>query len=155
MSESENKTAESQNTQPKSKLKLIIAVCVVVIVIAVAAVWGWNAYQANALNTAEANCAEASETTRVAQNQYNALVNGDAADASEITADEVKDASTVENLAKLLDEEPPTSGTCAVDGVDALNEQVGVYETSTKWYGDQLKALEQAVQAVNDSKISK
>ena len=69
-------------------------------------------------------------------NEYNALLNGDAADAAAVKAEQVKDSKTVESLGKELKASAPEYEGCVAEnaqGLDAatvkLNEQADWYET--------------------------
>lgn len=86
--------------RPKWLLPLIAVVCAVILV--VAGIIGWNAYSGAKLAEAKEACATAADTVRNNANEYNALLNGDAADAAAVKAEQVKDAKTVESLGKEL-----------------------------------------------------
>ena len=66
--------------RPKWLLPLIAVVCAVVLV--VAGVVGWNMYRGAKLAEAKEACATAADGVRSQANEYNALLNGDAADAA-------------------------------------------------------------------------
>ena len=68
--------------RPKWLLPLIAVVCAVVLV--VAGVVGWNMYRGAKLAEAKEACATAADGVRNNANEYNALLNGDAADAAAI-----------------------------------------------------------------------
>ncbi len=86
--------------RPKWLLPLIAVVCAVVLV--AAGIIGWNAYSGAKLAQAKETCATAADTVRNNANEYNALLNGDAADAAAVKAEQVKDSKTVESLGKEL-----------------------------------------------------
>ncbi|KOA61542.1 hypothetical protein BBM1114_11280, partial [Bifidobacterium breve MCC 1114] len=79
---------------------LIAAVCAVILV--AAGIVGWNAYSGAKLAEAREACAAAADTVRSNANEYNALLNGDAADAAAVKAEQVEDSKTVESLGKEL-----------------------------------------------------
>ena len=91
--------------RPKWLLPLIAVVCAVVLV--VAGVVGWNMYRGAKLAEAKEACATAADGVRSQANEYNALLNGDAADAAAVKAEQVKDAKTVESLGKELKASAP------------------------------------------------
>ena len=66
--------------RPKWLLPLIAVVCAVVLV--VAGVVGWNMYRGAKLAEAKEACATAADGVRSQANEYNALLNEDAADAA-------------------------------------------------------------------------
>ena len=74
--------------RPKWLLPLIAVVCAVVLV--VAGVVGWNMYRGAKLAEAKEACATAADGVRSQANEYNALLNGDAADAAAVKAEQVK-----------------------------------------------------------------
>ena len=138
---------------PKWLPPLIAAVCAVILV--AAGIIGWNAYSGAKLAEAKEACATAADTVRSNANEYNALLNGDAADAAAVRAEQVKDSKTVESLGKELKAMAPEYEGCVAEdaqGLDAaavrLNEQAGWYETHEK-------SLSKAVRAVTESKAAK
>ena len=142
-----------ERKRPKWLLPLVAVVCAVVLV--VAGIIGWNAYSGAKLAQAKETCAAAADTVRNNANEYNALLNGDAADAAAVKAEQVKDSKTVESLGKELKAMAPEYEGCVAEdaqGLDAaavrLNEQAGWYETHEK-------SLSKAVRAVTESKAAK
>ena len=142
-----------ERKRPKWLLPLVAVVCAVVLV--VAGIIGWNAYSGAKLAQAKETCAAAADTVRNNANEYNALLNGDAADAAAVRAEQVKDSKTVESLGKELKAMAPEYEGCVAEdaqGLDAaavrLNEQAGWYETHEK-------SLSKAVRAVTESKAAK
>ena len=114
--------------RPKWLLPLIAVVCAVVLV--VAGVVGWNMYRGAKLAEAKEACATAADGVRNNANEYNALLNGDAADAAAVKAEQVEDSKTVESLGKELKASAPEYEGCVAEdaqGLDAatvkLNEQ--------------------------------
>lgn len=108
--------------RPKWLLPLIAVVCAVVLV--VAGVVGWNMYRGAKLAEAKEACATAADGVRNNANEYNALLNGDAADAAAIKAEQVKDSKTVESLGKELKASAPEYEGCVAEdaqGLDAIN----------------------------------
>ena len=144
----ENITEPSKDGRkcPKWLLPLVAAVCAVILV--VAGIIGWNAYSGAKLAEAKEACVTAADTVRNNANEYNALLNGDAADAAAVKAEQVKDSKTVESLGKELKASAPEYA----QGLDAaavkLNEQADWYETHEK-------SLSKAVRAVAESKAAK
>ena len=132
----ENITEPSKDGRkcPKWLLPLVAAVCAVILV--VAGIIGWNAYSGAKLAEAKEACATAADTVRNNANEYNALLNGDAADAAAVKAEQVKDSKTVESLGKELKAMAPEYEGCVSEyaqGLDAaavkLNELADWYET--------------------------
>lgn len=142
-----------ESGRPKWLVPAIAAGAAVVLV--GAGFGGWYAYTTHELNVAKTACAQASESVREAANAYNLAVNGDAADASVIKVDQVKDAKTVDALAKALKETAPGYEGCVTDGKDGLDAATVKLNSQAKWYESHEKSLSEAVKAVTASKAAK
>ena len=139
--------------RPKWLLPLIAAICAVVLV--VAGIIGWNTYSGAKLAEAKEACATAADGVRNNANEYNALLNGDAADAAAVKAEQVKDSKTVESLGKELKASAPEYEGCVAEdaqGLDAATVKLG---EQADWYKAHEKSLSKAVKAVTESKDSK
>ncbi len=136
--------------------KLAIIVLIAAVLLAGVLVW-WcvDAHQNNRLAEAKSMCAEASEALRVAQNKYNTLHDGKAAEAAKITDRQVEDAKTVAALAAAYKEEAPDLAACNVQGVDRLREARERIDKNAAWYGTHTASLSKAVAAVNKSHDAK
>lgn len=139
--------------RPKWLLPLIAVVCTVVLV--VAGVVGWNMYRGAKLAEAKEACATAADGVRSQANEYNALLNGDAADAAAVKAEQVKDSKTVESLGKELKAMAPEYEGCVADGKDGLETAIDELDDAAAWYEKHAGSLKKAVDAVNDSKLAK
>jgi hypothetical protein len=137
----------------RKRIALIAVICVVVLV--AAGTGGWLAWTKHELNTAKASCAQAADSLRVKANEYDALVNGDAATASAITVEQVKDAKTVETLAAALKEETPAYTGCVADSKTGLDTASTKLEEQANWYTTHQASLTKAVKNVNQSKLDK
>ena len=151
----ENITEPSKDgrKRPKWLPPLVAAVCAVILV--AAGIIGWNAYSGAKLAEAKEACATAADTVRNNANEYNALLNGDAADAAAIKAEQVKDSKTVESLGKELKASAPEYEGCVAEdaqGLDAATVKLG---EQADWYKAHEKSLSKAVKAVTESKDSK
>ena len=151
----ENITEPSKDGRkcPKWLLPLVAAVCAVILV--VAGIIGWNAYSGAKLAEAKEACATAADTVRNNANEYNALLNGDAADAAAVKAEQVKDSKTVESLGKELKAMAPEYEGCVADGKDGLETAIDELDDAAAWYEKHAGSLKKAVDAVNDSKLAK
>ena len=139
--------------RPKWLLPLIAVVCAVVLV--VAGVVGWNMYRGAKLAEAKEACATAADGVRNNANEYNALLNGDAADAAAIKAEQVKDAKTVESLGKELKASAPEYEGCVAENAQGLDAATVKLGEQADWYKAHEKSLSKAVKAVTESKDSK
>ena len=132
---------------------LIAAVCAVILV--AAGIVGWNAYSGAKLAQAKETCAAAADTVRNNANEYNALLNGDAADAAAIKAEQVKDSKTVESLGKELKASAPEYEGCVAENAQGLDAATVKLGEQADWYKAHEKSLSKAVKAVTESKDSK
>ena len=145
----------AENKKSRKPAVIAIASVAVVAVLAGGGYLGWKAYTGHQLAEARQACVEASESYRKAVNGYSTLVNGDAATAFQITAKQVADAKTVDALATALKATEPKVVACAADDRAGYESKTGLIEKNTGWYGKHAKSLENAVRAVNDSKLAK
>lgn len=139
--------------RPKWLLPLIAVVCAVVLV--VAGVVGWNMYRGAKLAEAKEACATAADTVRNNANEYNALLNGDAADAAAVKAEQVKDSKTVESLGKELKAMAPEYEGCVAENAQGLDAATVKLNEQADWYETHEKSLSKAVRAVAESKAAK
>ena len=146
-------TESTMRRRPKWLVPAIAAGAVVVLI--GAGLGGWHAYTTHELNVAKSACAQASDTLRGAANEYNSLGTGAAADAAAIKADQVKDAKTVDALAKALKETAPEYEGCVADSKDGLDAATGRLDSQAKWYESHGKSLSEAVKAVTESRAAK
>ena len=142
-----------ERKRPKWLLPLIAAICAVVLV--VAGIIGWNTYRGAKLAQAKETCATAADTVRNNANEYNALLNGDAADAAAIKAEQVKDSKTVESLGKELKASAPEYEGCVAENAQGLDAATVKLGEQADWYKAHEKSLSKAVRAVTESKDSK
>ena len=151
--------AGSKNVTENKKKSRKPAVIAVASVAAVAVLAGggwfvWKTYANHELAEARQACVEASESYRKADS-YSGLVDGDAATASQITVKQVADAKTVDALAEALKANEPDVVACVADSKADYESKNSLIEKNTGWYGKHEKSLEEAVKAVNDSKLEK
>ena len=132
---------------------LIAAVCAVILV--AAGIVGWNAYSGAKLAEAKEACAAAADTVRNNANEYNALLNGDAADAAAVKAEQVEDSKTVESLGKELKAMAPEYEGCVAEDAQGLDAATVKLNEQADWYGTHEKSLSKAVRAVAESKAAK
>ncbi|MDU4201884.1 MAG: FIVAR domain-containing protein [Bifidobacterium breve] len=145
----ENITEPSKDGRkcPKWLPPLVAAVCAVILV--AAGIVGWNAYSGAKLAEAKEACAGNNA------NEYNALLNGDAADAAAVKAEQVKDSKTVESLGKELKSSAPEYEGCVAEDAQGLDAATVKLNEQADWYGTHEKSLSKAVRAVIESKAAK
>lgn len=139
--------------RPKWLPPLVAAVCAVILV--AAGIIGWNAYSGAKLAEAKEACATAADTVRNNANEYNALLNGDAADAAAVKAEQVKDSKTVESLGKELKASAPEYEGCVAENAQGLDAATVKLNEQADWYETHEKSLSKAVRAVAESKAAK
>lgn len=151
----ENITEPSKDGRkcPKWLPPLVAAVCAVILI--AAGIIGWNAYSGAKLAEAKEACATAADTVRSNANEYNALLNGDAADAAAVKAEQVKDSKTVESLGKELKSSAPEYEGCVAEDAQGLDAATVKLNEQADWYGTHEKSLSKAVRAVTESKAAK
>ena len=151
----ENITEPSKDGRkcPKWLPPLVAAVCAVILV--AAGIIGWNAYSGAKLAEAKEACATAADTVRNNANEYNALLNGDAADAAAVKAEQVKDSKTVESLGKELKAMAPEYEGCVAENAQGLDAAAVKLNEQADWYETHEKSLSKAVRAVVESKAAK
>ena len=151
----ENITEPSKDgsRRPKWLPPLVAAVCAAILV--AAGIIGWNAYSGAKLAEAKEACATAADTVRNNANEYNALLNGDAADAAAVKAEQVKDSKTVESLGKELKASAPEYEGCVAENAQGLDAAAVKLNEQADWYETHEKSLSKAVRAVAESKAAK
>ena len=97
----------------------------------------------------------AADGVRGAANDYNAVVNGKAASASAVTVDQVKDARTVDALAKALKTTAPEYEGCLAGSKAGLDEATSKLDRQAAWYRTHAASLGKAVKAVESSRLDR
>ena len=127
----------------------------VLALLAVGGVVGCRVWSARELAEAREACAVAADGVRGAANDYNAVVNGKAADASAVTVDQVKDARTVDALAKALKTTAPEYEGCLAGSKAGLDEATSKLDRQAAWYKTHAASLGKAVKAVESSRLDR
>lgn len=146
---------EPETVRRRPKWLAPAAVGCVLALLAVGGVAGCRMWSARELAEAREACAVAADGVRGAANDYNALVNGKAADASAAAADQVKDARTVDALAKALKTTVPEYEGCVADSKAGLDEATSKLDRQAAWYKTHTGSLSKAVKAVESSRLDK
>ena len=144
---------ESRRVRPKWLVPLVAGLCALALVVAGGI--GWKIWSDRRLAEAKAACATASDAARGAMNDWNTLVNGDAADLLEVKADQVKDAKTIDALKTALDVEAPEYEGCVAENAQGLDAAAVKLNEQADWYETHEKSLSKAVRAVVESKAAK
>lgn len=146
---------EPETVRRRPKWLAPAAVGCVLVLLAVGGVVGCRVWSARELADAKEACAVAADGARGAANDYNALVNGKAADASAVAADQVKDARTVDALAKALKTTAPEYEGCLADSKAGLDEATSKLDRQAAWYRTRTGSLSKAVKAVESSRLDR
>ena len=146
---------EPETVRRRPKWLAPVAVGCVLVLLAVGGVAGCRVWSARELAEAREACAVAADGVRGAANDYNALVNGKAADASAVAADQVKDARTVDALAKALKTTAPEYEGCLAGSKAGLDEATSKLDRQAAWYKTHAASLGKAVKAVESSRLDR
>ena len=146
---------EPETVRRRPKWLAPVAVGCVLVLLAVGGVVGCRVWSARELAEAREACAVAADGVRGAANDYNAVVNGQAADASAVTVDQVKDARTVDALAKALKTTAPEYEGCLAGSKAGLDEATSKLDRQAAWYRTHAASLGKAVKAVESSRLDR
>ena len=146
---------EPETVRRRPKWLAPAAVGCVLVLLAVGGVAGYRMWSARELAEAKEACAVAADGARGAANDYNAVVNGQAADASAVTVDQVKDARTVDALAKALKTTAPEYEGCLAGSKAGLDEATSKLDRQAAWYKTHAASLGKAVKAVESSRLDR
>lgn len=148
-----------ETTKNTTRKRIIIIAIVVIAVAAIITGITLTVRQHHAtsqLAEAKTACAQAADRLRVAQNTYNALINGDAyKSAVKITAKQVEDSKVVTTLAKDSEDEAPKMVACNVDDKTALERNTGLIDKNTTWYETHTKTIDTDVKNVVKARDTK
>ena len=146
---------EPETVRRRPKWLAPVAVGCVLVLLAVGGVVGCRVWSARELAEAKEACAVAADGARGAANDYNAVVNGKAASASAVTVDQVKDARTVDALAKALKTTVPEYEGCLAGSKAGLDEATSKLDRQAAWYKTHAASLGKAVKAVESSRLDR
>ena len=150
---------KTKNAMSKRVIAIIITAIAVIAIAAGVALAVHRHHATSQLTEAKTACAQAADRLRVAQNTYNALINGDEyKSAVKITAKQVEDSKVVTALAKDSEDEAPKMVACNVDDKTALERNTGLIDKNTTWYETHTKTIDTDVKNVvkaRDAKILK
>ena len=151
-------TGHPASQKKNNRARTVIVACVVSVLLVVcgAAWWAVASHRDTQLAQAQESCAQAADRLRVAQNTYNALINGDEyKSAVKITAKQVEDSETVAVLAKDSGDEAPKMVACNVDDKTALERNTGLIDKNTTWYETHTKTIDTDVKNVVKARDTK
>ncbi|MCH4861001.1 hypothetical protein LF916_09110 [Bifidobacterium pseudolongum] len=147
---------KTKNTMSKRVIAIIITAIAVIAIAAGVALAVHRHHATSQLTEAKTACAQAADRLRVAQNNYNALINGDEyKSAVKITAKQVEDSKVVTTLAKDSEDETPKMVACNVDDKTALERNTGLIDKNTTWYETHTKTIDADVKNVVKARDTK
>lgn len=147
---------KTKNAMSKRVIAIIITAIAVIAIAAGVALAVHRHHATSQLTEAKTACAQAADRLRVAQNNYNALINGDAyKSAVKITAKQVEDGKVVTTLAKDSGDEAPKMVACNVDDKTALERNTGLIDKNTTWYETHTKTIDTDVKNVVKARDTK
>lgn len=157
-------TGDPTGTHPMkpSRKRLVAAAVAVVLVLAGMgggiALWRHRqAVEREALELAQARdrCAKTADARRLAQNEWQALVDGDAAAMAKTDKASVKDTGTLDKLGKELDAKAPATAACTGGTASQVDAKTRHVSGETAWYRRHTASLTKAVKAVETSILDK
>lgn len=147
---------KTKNTMSKRVIAIIITAVAVIAIAAGVALAVHRHHATSQLVEAKTACAQAADRLRVAQNTYNALINGDEyKSAVKITAKQVEDSKVVTALAKDSGDETPTMVACNVEDKATLEHNTGLIDKNTTWYETHTKTIDTDVKNVVKARDTK
>ncbi|RYQ41660.1 hypothetical protein [Bifidobacterium pseudolongum] len=147
---------KTKNAMSKRVIAIIITAIAVIAIAAGVALAVHRHHATSQLTEAKTACAQAADRLRVAQNTYNALINGDEyKSAVKITAKQVEDSKVVTALAKDSEDEAPKMVACNVDDKTALERNTGLIDKNTTWYETHTKTIDTDVKNVVKARDTK
>lgn len=147
---------KAKNTMSKRTVAIIITAIAVIAVAVGIALAVQHHHETSQLADAKSVCAQAADRLRVAQNKYNALINGDEYKAAaKITTKQVEDGKVVTALAKDSEDKTSTMVACNVEDKATLERNTGVIDKNAAWYETHTKTLDADVKSVMESRDAK
>ncbi|WP_270561020.1 colicin transporter [Bifidobacterium dentium] len=144
---------EKRTKKPHRRRAVVITV--VALALLTAGGIAWKTHTDRLMAEARADCAAASEHLRIVTNDYNTLLNGNAANAAKTDRKSVKDAKTLDVLSKAVKASTPKAVSCKADSRDAVVTATKAITANTAWYWTHGKSLNRLVKAVETSKLDK
>lgn len=157
-------TGDPTGTHPMKRPRKRIVAAAVAVVLVLAGMGGgialWRHQQAverEALELAQARtrCAKTADARRLAQNEWQALVDGDAAAMAKTDKASVKDTGTLDKLGKELDAKAPAVTACTGGMASQVDAKTRHVSGETAWYRRHTASLTKAVKAVETSILDK
>jgi len=146
--------AETGRPRRSSGRTAVIA-AVAAVALLVAGGIAWKTHADRLMAETRADCAAAGERLRAATNDYNALLNGQAATVAKTDVRSVRDAKTLDALSKAMEAATPTVVSCRADSRTGVQETTRRVTANAAWYKAHRKSLSRLVEAVETSRLDK
>ena len=146
--------AETGRPRRSSGRTAVIA-AVAAVALLVAGGIAWKTHADRLMAETRADCAAAGERLRAATNDYNALLNGQAATVAKTDVRSVRDAKTLDALSKAMEAATPTVVSCRADSRTGVQEATRRVTANAAWYKAHRKSLSRLVEAVETSRLDK
>ena len=132
-------------------------VVITVVALALLAAGGiaWKTHTDRLMAEARADCAAASEHLRIVTNDYNTLLDDQAASMAKPDRKSVKDAKTLDALSKAMKASTPKTVSCKADSRPGVQDAAKAITANASWYKAHTKSLNRLVKAVETSKLDK
>ena len=157
MTEKEKTIELSTEPTEKKKPHRRRAVVITVVALALLAAGGiaWKTHTDRLMAEARADCAAASERLRIVTNDYNTLLDDQAASMAKPDRKSVKDAKTLDVLSKAMKASTPKTVSCKADSRPGVQDAAKAITANAAWYKAHTKSLNRLVKAVETSKLDK
>ncbi|WP_428855679.1 colicin transporter [Bifidobacterium dentium] len=157
MTEKEKTIELSTEPTEKKKPHRRRAVVITVVALALLAAGGiaWKTHTDRLMAEARADCAAASERLRIVTNDYNTLLDDQAASMAKPDRKSVKDAKTLDVLSKAMKASTPKTVSCKADSRPGVQDATKAITANASWYKAHTKSLNRLVKAVETSKLDK
>ena len=144
---------EKKTKKPHRRRAAVITV--VALALLTAGGIAWKTHTDRLMAEARADCAAASERLRTATNDYNTLLDDQAASMAKPDRKSVKDAKTLDALSKAMKASTPKTVSCKADSRPGVQDAAKAITANASWYKAHTKSLNRLVKAVETSKLDK
>ena len=153
--ETSESTTGAQPEKPLHGKKTAVIAVIAAVALLVAGGIAWKTRTDRLMAEARSDCAAASERLRTMTNDYNTLLDGQAASTAGTDVKSVKDTKTLDSLSKAMKASTPKTVSCKADSRTGVQEATKAITANASWYKAHRKSLSKAVKAVESSKLDK
>jgi len=153
--ETSESTTGAQPEKPRHGKKTAVIAVIAAVALLVAGGIAWKTHADRLMAETRSDCATAGERLRTTTNDYNALLNGQAATVAKTDVRSVRDAKTLDALSKAMEAATPTVVSCRADSRTGVQEATRRVTANAAWYKAHRKSLSRLVEAVETSRLDK